>query len=399
MRALTVINQQYPPEVASTGQIFCAISEYMAAHGWDVTVATGTPYYPGMQKKAPRREEMGGVHVRRLWNTTFSKRSFLGKLLNLLTFEMSLLVHCVLRIGKDQTVLVATAPPMAVLCTAIGRFFRRYRVVMTVQDLYPDVLAASGMSRADSLSYRMLYGLMRRAMRSCRRVATISTDMQRHLQQDYGLEGVALIPNLFPQIIVPRDSADCKQGRGWQEKLVVQYSGNFGVAHEYETLLGAARLLRREPDILFQIAGAGSNYDKFRDACRAQGLENVVFEGYAPMNRLESHLGTADVSVVVLSKAFRDVLLPSKYYGILASGRGVLLISGCVSDITRDIRREGVGLCFDHGQSEELAGALRALRDDPAQVKEMGRRARALYEARYGRQAILEAYDALLKQA
>ena len=93
------------------------------------------------------------------------------------------------------------------------------------------------------------------------------------------------------------------------------------------------------------------------------------------------------------------MLLPSKYYGILASGRGVLLISGCVSDITRDIRREGVGLCFDHGQSEELAGALRALRDDPAQVKEMGRRARALYEARYGRQAILEAYDALLKQA
>jgi len=398
MAKLTIINQQYPPEVASTGQIFRVMAEYLQSHGFDVTVATGTPYYPGMQGKAPRRERMGGVTVRRLWNTTFSKKSFFGKLMNLASFELSLFFYCIFRIPRDATVLVATAPPMAVFCAAVGRFFRRYRVVMTVQDLYPDVLAASGMSRKDKLSYRLLEGVMRRSMAACQRVVTISTDMCRHLTEAYGLRDVTLIPNLFPETIHVVDPGEQKSIRGFAGELVVQYSGNFGVAHEYETLLSAAQALADEPGILFQITGAGRNYEKLQSACQAGGLPNVVFEDYAPIDQLEGHLGTADISVVILSEAFRDVLLPSKYYGILASGRGVLLISGCESDIKRDIETEGVGLCFRHGEGEALADALRGLLSSPDELSGMGACARRLYEARYTQETILGAYEKLLKE-
>lgn len=399
MPKLTIINQQYPPEVASTGQIFSVMAEYMQQHGWEVTVATGTPYYPGMTEKAPAREVRNGVHVRRLWNTTFPKASFLGKLMNLLTFELSLFFYCIFSISRDQTVLVATAPPLAVLCASVGRFFRRYRVVMTVQDLYPDVLAASGMSSPEKLSYRMLKGLMRRSMRACDRVIAIGTDMRCHLMEAYGLAEVVQIPNLFPETIRVVDVAEAKAARGWTDKMVVQYSGNFGVAHEYETLLGTTRLLREREDILFQITGDGKNYHRLKEACGAEGLTNVVFEGYAPLDQLERHLGTADISIVIFSKAFQDVLLPSKYYGILASGRGVLLISGCESDILRDIQAEGVGIAFDHGASEEIAKALEALRDDSEALLAMGKRARALYDTRYTQETILQAYDAVLKEA
>lgn len=392
MRKLTIINQQYPPEVAATGQIFRTMAAYFQRHGWNVTVATGTPYYPGMEAKPPRREQMDGVAVRRLWNTTFEKRSFLGKLLNLLTFELSLFFYCIFRIGRGETVLVATAPPMAVLCTAVGRFFRRYRVIMTVQDLYPDVLAASGMSDPKKLTYRMLKALMRRSMRATDGLIAISTDMRAHLQSAYGLTGIKLIPNLFPEDIHVIDPAQAKAARGWQDRLVVQYSGNFGVAHEYETLLGAMRALAGEERILFQITGAGKNYALLQAACEAEGLENAVFEGYAPASELERHLGTADISIVIFSEAFQSVLLPSKYYGILASGRGVLLISGCPSDIRRDIEAHGVGLVFDHGASQALADTLCRLLEDPAALEAMGTRARQLYDARYAKETILRAY-------
>lgn len=397
MPKLTIINQQYPPEVVSTGQIFRILAEYMQKNGFDVTVVTGTPYYPGMTEKSPKREVMNGVSVRRLRNTTFPKKSFSGKLFNLLTFQVSLFFYCIFRIPKDHTVLVATAPPMAVVCAAAGGFFRRYRVVMTVQDLYPDVLSAGGMSSPDRLSYRFLRALMRRSMRACGRVVTISTDMRRHLEDAYGLKDVLLIPNLTPDAIRPVDGAKAKAERGFAGKLVVQYSGNFGVAHEYETLLGAVRLLKGEPGILFQIAGAGRNYDAFQAACGAESLPNIVFEPYAPIERLEAHLGAADLSVVILDKAFQNVLLPSKYYGILASGRGVLLISGCGSDIRRDIETEGIGEAFDHGESEALAARLRALLEDPDAVRRMGGKARALYERKYTAETILEKYRDVLR--
>lgn len=397
MRKLTIINQQYTPETASTGQIFATIAEYMQENGFSVKVVTGKPYYQKSDQKCPGREIINGVMVRRLPGTTFSKKSFFGKLLNLLTFEISLFFYCIFRISRQETVLVATAPPMAVVAAAFGKFFRRYRIVMTVQDLYPDVLAASGMSSARRPTYKVLALLMKRSMKACVRVVAISTDMQRHLMEAYGLNDVQLIPNLFPEKIEAISSDEPKALRGWQDKTVVQYSGNFGVAHEYETLLGAVRILQGEPDILFQIAGAGRNFDKLQQICQQEQLKNIVFEGYAPLDKLERHLATADVSIVVLSEAFQNVLLPSKYYGILASGRGVLLISGCDSDIKRDIQAMDIGMVIQHGESEKLAATLVALRKLPKIVKEMNTRARALYDQTYSQRMILEAYRKLLE--
>ncbi|HML45307.1 MAG TPA: glycosyltransferase family 4 protein, partial [Clostridia bacterium] len=236
--------------------------------------------------------------------------------------------------------------------------------------------------------------VMGASMRACDRVITISTDLVQHLRLAYGLEQIRLIPNLSPGNLRAIPIEEAKAARGWQDKLVVQYSGNFGVAHEYQTLLDVIRRLRHNKDILFDIAGAGSNYDRLMEAAR--GLDNVIFEGYAPLDRLEWHLGAADISVVVFNEAFRTVLMPSKYYGILASGRAVLLIAGGQNDIARDILAEGIGLHFGHGEGQAIAQALEALAADPARLRAMGRHSRALYDHRYRSELFLEAYrDAL----
>lgn len=395
MRKLTMINQQYTPETAATGQIFRTIAKHMQENGFSVTVVAGRPFYQKAQVQ--KCETIDGVAVRRLWNTTFSRKSSLGKLMNLFTFQVNLLFYCIFRISKNETVLVGTAPPLAVVCAAIGRFFRRYPIVMTVQDLYPDVLAAGGVSSAGKLSYKLLEWMMRRSMKKCERVVAISTEMQRHLISRYHLRDVGLIPNLFPEEINAIPSIAPKEARGWQDLTVVQYSGNFGVAHEYETLLGAVRFLRDEPGILFQIAGDGRNYDQLKQICEREQLPNIKFEGYAPLSELETHLALADVSIVIFNKDFQNILLPSKYYGILASGRAVLLISGCDSDIKRDIQAMDIGAAINHGDSQQLALTLLALRKLPKIVKEMSVRARALYDKSYSQQTILAMYRKLLE--
>ena len=93
MRKLTIINQQYAPETAATGQIFRVIAEHMRGNGFSVTVVTGRPYY--QKERVSRREKLSGVDVKRLWNTTFAKKSMTGKLLNLFTFEISLFFYCI----------------------------------------------------------------------------------------------------------------------------------------------------------------------------------------------------------------------------------------------------------------------------------------------------------------
>ncbi|MDR0395692.1 MAG: glycosyltransferase family 4 protein [Oscillospiraceae bacterium] len=372
MYHLVIINQQYPPETAATGQIAQQLARSLARSGRfeSVTVVCGRAYYEDAGG-APDRDGGDGVIVRRLWNTAFPKSSIPGKLFNQLTFMLALLFW---RAPRHARVLVTTAPPLAVAVLAAKNLLGGFRLYMSAQDLYPDVLIAAGSARANGLLCRALRAVMRWAMQSCARVIAISTDMAAHLRAIYGLEGVRVIPNpALEQVrVLPCDPSP---------PFVVQYSGNFGAAHEYHTLLDVMRRLRDNEGILFQIAGGGSHYDAIKR--EAEGLPNALFEGYAPAERISERLAKADISVVIFDGAFRDALMPSKYAGILASGRPVLLISGRVNDIARDIFREGIGLSFDHGQSEAIAGALEELAARPHQARMMGRRARALYDREY----------------
>jgi len=396
MPKTVILNQQYAPEAASTGQVVRALARELTSLGHVVTVVCGRPFYQDFEGgvKTPSRERIDETQVVRLWNTTFPKKSLPGKLLNQLTFMFSLLWHCLLRIPKDCGVIVTTAPPLAAVCAVLGKRRAGYRLVFSAQDLYPDVLAAAGMVRPASLSYRLLAALMGWAVRGADAVAAISTDMARHLSAVYGVKDAALIPNLTPGAVRMLPHGTGKAARGWEGKLVVQYAGNYGAAHEIETLLGAMTLLRDEPGVVFHIAGGGSHYDLLKAA--ASGFPNAVFEGYAPLDALEARLALADVSLVVFDSAFRDVLLPSKYYGILASGRAVCLIAGMENDISRDIAAEGVGLVFSPSESVALARALLELQQDPAAVREMGRKARALFEAKYGNAGLAAQYAKLL---
>ena len=399
-RKLVILNQQYLPEVASTGQVFHTIAKYMVQNGWDVTVAAGRPYYPGLQqKRLPRESTIDGVRVKRLWCTSLSKKNPLGRILNLFSFQLSLLFFC-LSLSADQTVLVGTAPPFGVSCAGIARRIKKYKLVFTVQDLYPDAIAAAGMMSPQSFAYKSMEKRMRKAIARCDLVQTISTDMSAHLKSVYGANDVRLIYNVSPQQIQPVDNAAMKQKKGYSGKLIIQYSGNFGVAHEYKTLLDTVRILKNDPDILFQISGSGSNYEKLQQCCLSEGLKNIIFEGYAPLDQLEDHLGLADLSLVIFDSSFKNILLPSKYYGILASGRGVLLISGSENDISRDIKNTGCGCVFNHGESENLAKKLRDFAKNPDLVLHMGLRSRSLYDEKYDTNAkLLPAWKTLLDSA
>ncbi|GHU71631.1 glycosyltransferase WbuB [Clostridia bacterium] len=382
---ILIVNQQYPPETAATGQLTQQLARSLAQSSRcnSVTVLCGKPFYAqGLYRTEQSLEQdnrsVRPVRVKRLWNTTFPKSSIPGKLFNQLTFMISLL-FC--RIPKHSVVLAATAPPLSVVILALKNLFNRFELYMSVQDLYPDVLIAAGSARANGLLCRALRAAMRWAMQSCHRIITISTDMASHLRIMYGLEGVAVIPNPALDQVSPLPFGQEKSHRGWADQFVVQYSGNFGAAHEYNTLLDVMRRLSDHSGILFHIAGGGSHYDALRR--EAEALPNTVFEGFAPANELSERLSIADISVVVFDGAFRDVLMPSKYAGILASGRPVLLISSRVNDIARDIQREGIGLSFDHGQSDTIAAALIELAANPHQARLMGRRAYSLYDREY----------------
>ena len=155
---------------------------------------------------------------------------------------------------------------------------------------------------------------------------------------------------------------------------MVGYSGNLGRAHEFATLLEAASLCRADPDIVFLMIGAGAGMAALQQAVLERGLANFQFLPLQPRASLSDTLAAADVHWLSLLPVLEGLIVPSKLYGILASGRPVLFIGDPDGEVARVIDAAGAGLGVAIGQAAELARHIAELKSDPHRRAHFGRK-------------------------
>ena len=177
-------------------------------------------------------------------------------------------------------------------------------------------------------------------------------------------------------------------------KFVVGYSGNLGRAHDCETLLAAARLLEKSPDVAFQFVGGGYHFANLR----AAGLANLRVKGYVPEEQLGESLAVCDVHLVTLLPAFEGLIVPSKFYSIAAAGRPVIFIGDAEGEIARAIAAQDCGLSVAAGDGAALARAIEDLRASPDRLQAMGARARSAFEREWDRPIALARWREIIAE-
>ena len=177
----------------------------------------------------------------------------------------------------------------------------------------------------------------------------------------------------------------------------LQYSGNFGRLHDLLTLLEAARLLQGQ-QVQFVFIGGGAKQNQIEAYQSGFQLDNVLRLPYQPRRRLPESLAACDLQAVGLIPGAEDTVAPCKFYGILASGRAVVLIARRSCDLAQLVLQEGCGIVVEPGEAAELAEKLQTLSQHPEQVAAMGQRSRELYEQHFGMERSIDRYAALLER-
>jgi glycosyltransferase involved in cell wall biosynthesis len=266
-----------------------------------------------------------------------------------------------------------TDPPLTSVLAAISR--RPY--VNWIQDLFPDVAEALGV-RAP----RWMHALRDWSLRRARRNVVIGEQMAARVPNAVVQHNWADAA-LHPTVDVPH------------EQFVVGYSGNLGRAHDVATIIGAMRLLRDDENIVFSFTGGGAKLDEVR----REGLPNVRFEPYAARVRLSESLSSADAHLVTLNPRLEGLIVPSKFYGVIAVARPVLYVGSPDGELARLVIDHNLGYVIEPGESVTLANAIRELARDVTKRNEMGRRARALYESRFAPDIALPQWETILGDA
>jgi hypothetical protein len=140
------LNRSYWPDAEATGQLLTDLTEDLADR-FDVHVLAGQPnHIAGHNGEFSDVQSRNGVTIHRTRHSQFSKASKVGKLANLLSFTASAYWHLRRRIAPDL-VVAQTDPFFLPLIASRMRRQGDCKMVVTLQDIYPDVMVGVGLLR------------------------------------------------------------------------------------------------------------------------------------------------------------------------------------------------------------------------------------------------------------
>ena len=322
------------------------------------------------------------------------------KLLRIVWFSAVALPRLLLQRGVDLFV-TQTNPLLVVPTVAVAAGLRRKPFIIIAQDLYPEALFASGLAAPESLGGRCLGRLFAWSYRRASHVVALGAFMrQRILEKGVNPARVASISNWATgdtRAVALRDNP-LRAEWGLEGRFVVLYSGNFGVGHEFQTLLlGVQRALAAGARLTAVFIGAGVRLPEVRTLVTALGLEQqVIFKKFVPANMLPYSLGLADLALVTLREGFEGVIVPSKLLGYLARGVPVLYV-GPDSDIAQLIRAGECGACCNNDDVAGVAQVLTQAADDAGCLRRWAQNGRRYYEAHLAREQGMRQYVALVR--
>jgi glycosyltransferase involved in cell wall biosynthesis len=401
MAGLLVFNRSYHPDLGATGQLLTELCEdLVAAHGWDVTVVAGRPTVTlggpaGAGTGVPERK--GCVTVLRAAGTALPKTRFLGRVANYLSYFLAAGAAAG-RARRPDVVMSLTDPPIVGL--AALAWARRWRVpfVFVCQDVFPEVARLLEDFQSEHVN-RLLDRVNRFLLRQAAVVIAIGETMARKLVDLKGADPrrVTVIENWADRRVVGPEPkvnrfAECHD---LARRFVVLHSGNLGLSQALDGVIAAAAKLSDLRDLVLVFQGDGAKREALANQARRLGLANVRFLPYTPKTELRYAFGAADIQVVSLRRGLGGFVVPSKLYGILASGRPYVAAVDAESEVAVLTRRYDSGLVVTPGDPEALARGIRRLHDDAAFRRRLG--ANALdASARHDRPVAVTAYHELL---
>jgi colanic acid biosynthesis glycosyl transferase WcaI len=387
------VNRYFFPDHSATSQLLSDLVFRLAADGHEAHVICSRQLYDAAGAQLAASERVRGVQVHRVWTSHFGRSNLLGRASDYFSFYWSASIKLLLLTDSHTIVVAKTDPPLISVPASWVMRWRGARLVNWLQDIFPEVAVELGVT---GLSGR-LGAWVRRLRDSSLRAASMNVVISEHMAdrvRSFGVDAgkVRVIPNWANGTdIVPLSMGENPLRKQWglEGKFVVGYSGNMGRAHDFDTLLRAAEILRANKAICFLIVGAGNQRAHVQDEVIRLGLDNVVLQPYQPREMLPQSLGVPDVHVASLLPQLEGLVMPSKIYGVMAAGRPTIFVGAKDGESARLLEVEGCGVSVGVGDAADFANAVLTLSREPERSNGMGMRARRAFESRFGKEISL----------
>ena len=258
------------------------------------------------------------------------KTNFVGRYLADLQYVMKCRKY--LKTLEFDRVFMQSSNVAGVQTATLRQLHRNVPLTFNVQDIFPENAVYSRTMKKDSMPYRVLSAIQKKAYRDADRIITISEDMKDQLLElGVDEDKISVIYNWSYQdeVYDPEQTTSEVVDRLMPEDdFNVVYAGNIGLMQNVEIVVETAAKMKNEPKIRFHIFGDGLYRKKLEARTQELGLENVVFHDMLPAEHAPALYCKADVNIIPLAENIYRTALPSKTATCLACQKPIILAIG-----------------------------------------------------------------------
>ena len=281
---------------------------------------------------------------------------------------------------KYDVAFIDSTPPIQGLKMPFIKLFRRKPIVYNAQDIFPDSLVGTGLTRKGSLIWRIGRVVEKITYKYADKIIVISEDFRKNLlAKGVPEEKIEVVYNWVDEnavTYVPRSENKLFEKYGLNpEKFYVTYNGNIGLTQNMDMLLEAAEDLADNNDIQFVLVGNGAYLDKVKEIIAARNLRNIHLLPFQPYEDIAQVFSLGDVSIVISKAGVGANSVPSKTWSIMSASRPVLA-SFDENELKTIIESTNSGIFTKAGDKDAFVAAIKKLYGDRELCEKMGKNGR-----------------------
>ncbi len=246
-KRVILLNRFFFPDHSPTSELLADLAFALAEQNMQVTVVTSRLRYDDRAARLPSREFVRNVEIRRVWSFRSRTDTLIGRALEYLSFYLSAVLGVWRATRRGDVIIAKTDPPLlSILAAPIARL-KGARLINWLQDLFPEVAEKLGVAGAAGRpAFHLLRSLRNDSLKSAQMNVVPGHCMARTLNQE-GIDWghIRVIPNWTDgTVITPIAAQDSPFRKQWSlgRHVVVAYAGNFGRAHDFDTIIEAIKL-------------------------------------------------------------------------------------------------------------------------------------------------------------
>jgi glycosyltransferase involved in cell wall biosynthesis len=391
------VNRFFYPDHSATSQLLSDLVFHLSRYESEIHVVTSRRSYDDPMVGLPAIEKIDSISIHRVWTSNYGRINIFGRAIDYVSFYLFAFVKLIQLVRRNDVLITKTDPPLiSIFTTFIAKIFGAKRINW-IQDLFPEVAINLNVRKLQGMLGRILVRLRNHSLKGGQNVVLGKRMKQKLIHEGINKGDIKTIPNwVNGKNIRPVSDNPLRKEWGLEGKFVIGYSGNLGRAHDSETIISAMVALKESENIVFLFIGGGSHLANVQHACEVHDLPNVIFKPYQPRELLHLSLSVPDVHWLVLQPQLEGLIVPSKFYGIAASGRPMIFLGDTEGELATIINHYNMGYVAPLGDHQTLVDKFNLLASNSSLCHRLGSNSREVFDNKFNHDIALKEWERVI---